>query len=205
MVFVEPVPVVRQPPEAPQGTPAKVSVSLAPTGTPNLATPNPPTDTFATPLKALRVAQLASGAGESGSPGLLNTSGDGMGGDGVMMGTPLKPASDVADDSALDARLTLSKVIMHELKAVEAGEERDEHTKTLNSLRGKIRDWMAAFEAKEGRKPEKSDKRAIKADFLALREVEKRLEVTTTTDRVLCLLCRHAISPCRIPRKFSKM
>ena len=89
---------------------------------------------------------------------------------------PMKPLSD-APEVVEPAPLTIVDVIMEEVKVEDCIENRDSVTKQLNGVKLKIRNWVADFETREGRKAEKADKRAIRQDFLDLRDLEQKVAV----------------------------
>ena len=74
-------------------------------------------------------------------------------------------------------RVWLGDVILAELKIEDAIGEKDDTLRSLIAIRQKIRSWVTEFEEREGRKPEKTDKKAIRDDFVLLRELEQKVEV----------------------------
>ena len=107
------------------------------------------TAVMSTPLRDPRVAKLAQDSTPVPSLSLS-----------IATGSPFSPAESLTD--ANPGVLTLSVVVLTTLKVNDAIETRDAATKSLNTVRHKIRAWLADFEAREGRKPEKTDKKAIR-------------------------------------------
>jgi hypothetical protein len=104
-----------------------------------------------------------------------------------MLLSPTDGNTSLSDASPAGVRL--AEVVLQEIKLADAKAELSESSKSLSGVKNKIRTWMNEFEAREGRKAEKVDKKAIRDDFVQLRELEQKVhDVESTVSDTTMLL-----------------
>lgn len=95
-----------------------------------------------------------------------------------MLLSPTDANTSLSDTSSSGVRL--AEVVLQEIKLSDAKADLGESNKSLSTVKHRIRAWMNDFEAREGRKAEKTDKKAIRDDFVQLRELEQKVQESET-------------------------